>query len=95
MELTPLHRTTATGLRRRIATTLLALVHGTFENMARNWATLSPVLKNAGYCVVAPDYGNDATGPIADSRRSSPRSWTPCSRPPGRRRWPSATARAA
>ncbi|GLZ34179.1 lipase [Lentzea sp. NBRC 105346] len=45
----------------------VVLVHGTFENMAKNWSTLSPVLADAGYCVFALNYGDDATGPIADS----------------------------
>lgn len=45
----------------------VVLVHGTFENMAKNWSVLSPQLANAGYCVFALNYGNDATGPIEDS----------------------------
>ena len=49
------------------------LVPGTFESMAKNWSTLSPYLKNQGYCVYALNYGTtngiDATGPIADSAR--------------------------
>ncbi len=47
------------------------LVPGTFESMAKNWATLAPALKSEGYCVYALNYGTtngvDATGPIADS----------------------------
>ncbi|MCU1632997.1 MAG: lipase [Micrococcaceae bacterium] len=47
------------------------LVPGTFESMAKNWSTLSPVLKQAGYCVFALDYGTTngvpATGPIRAS----------------------------
>lgn len=47
------------------------LVPGTFESMAKNWATMAPVLKSEGYCVYSLNYGStngvDATGPIADS----------------------------
>ena len=47
------------------------LVPGTYETMFKNWATLSPILKNAGYCVFALDYGVQngvpASGPIEDS----------------------------
>lgn len=45
----------------------VVLVHGTFEDMAKNWSILSPQLASAGYCVFALNYGNNATGPIEDS----------------------------
>jgi triacylglycerol lipase len=47
----------------------VVLVHGTFEDMAKNWSVLSPKIKDAGYCVFALNYGNYATGHIADSAR--------------------------
>ncbi len=35
----------------------VVLVHGTFANQHENWATLSPLLYNNGYCVFTFNYG--------------------------------------
>ncbi|MBI2709653.1 MAG: alpha/beta fold hydrolase [Actinobacteria bacterium] len=38
----------------------VVLVHATFANQADNWATLSPLLANNGYCVFTFNYGGPA-----------------------------------
>ena len=50
------------------------LVHGTLANRTNEWQALSPLLKNDGYCVFAPNLGGpsptsylQATGPIEQS----------------------------
>ncbi|MGH2905665.1 MAG: esterase/lipase family protein [Solirubrobacterales bacterium] len=53
----------------------VVLVHGTFADQAENWGTLSPLLKNNGYCVFSFTYGAApaslgliyAIGPVASS----------------------------
>ena len=40
----------------------VVLVHGTFAN-ASSWATISPLLASAGFCVFALNYGCQALGP--------------------------------
>ncbi|MFE7276694.1 alpha/beta fold hydrolase [Streptomyces sp. NPDC057623] len=53
----------------------VVLLHATLTNAHMNWSMLSPLLKEAGYCVFAPNYGGPAgvpfkaTGHIPDSAR--------------------------
>ncbi len=37
----------------------VVLLHGTVENMTVNWFTLSPLLRNQGYCVFAVNFGQE------------------------------------
>ncbi|MGW1957700.1 alpha/beta fold hydrolase [Streptomyces sp. NPDC001920] len=53
----------------------VVLLHATYTNAHMNWSMLSPLLKRAGYCVFAPNYGGEpgvpfkATRHIPDSAR--------------------------
>lgn len=38
----------------------VVLINGTFANMTENWTTISPLLKNNGYCVYGFDYGQNS-----------------------------------
>lgn len=42
----------------------VVLLHGTHVNMLLNWHTLSPLLKNNGYCVFALNYGGLRYGQV-------------------------------
>jgi triacylglycerol esterase/lipase EstA (alpha/beta hydrolase family) len=42
----------------------VVLVPGTIEGMSYNWYTLSPLLRDSGYCVFALNYGQEASHPI-------------------------------
>lgn len=46
----------------------VVLLHATFTNAHMNWSMLSPQLKNAGYCVFAPNYGGEPGVPFKARR---------------------------
>ena len=45
----------------------VVLLHGTFGDMTVSWNSLSPVLREHGYCPWALDYGGRATDPVPQS----------------------------
>ncbi len=48
----------------------VVLVHGLSANMSNNWSTMSPLLKNEGFCVFALTYGrNDPGSPVGGVKR--------------------------
>ncbi|MFN6501022.1 MAG: esterase/lipase family protein [Nostoc sp. DedQUE01] len=47
----------------------VVLVHGTALIAAESWTPLALLLASKGYCVYALNYGNRATGPVADSAK--------------------------
>ncbi|MEV6169137.1 alpha/beta fold hydrolase [Streptomyces sp. NPDC051954] len=46
----------------------VVLLHATWTNAHMNWSGLSPLLKRAGYCVFAPNYGGQPGVPFKGSQ---------------------------
>lgn len=46
----------------------VVLIHGTWDNAYATWSMLTPMLKEAGYCAYAFNYGDDESGLVGHSQ---------------------------